>query len=305
MIVDAHLHLWDCLHGQIDGKPVVALGGGMVRLGDTPLLMMPATHLDCRVLAEHALAEFDAAGVDLGVVVQETMDGPQNDYLLEAARRFPGRFFVHALPDFLDPDNAAAEARALIGRGFQGIKLPALRLLGKTRLDDARFLPLWEQMAAQDLVLAVDLAPGDAQVGEMHAILQRFPKLRVALGHLGLVTRGDWLSQIRLCRYENVYVETGGIIWLYRDEGYPFPQAIASIERARDEVGIEKIMWGSDWPRTMVDFTYRQSLDFIRVADQKFSAVEKSLLLGENAARLYRLERPSAEHLPVKRITED
>ena len=168
----------------------------------------------------------------------------------------------------------------------------------------ARFLPLWAQMAEEDLVLAVDLAAGDAQVPEMQGILRRFPTLHVALGHLGMVTRGDWLSQVRLCRFENVYMETGGIVWLFRDEGYPFRQAIAAIGEACREVGIEKIMWGSDWPRTMVDFTYRQSLDFLRIADRSFSAAEKSLLLGENAARLYRLERPSVERTPAKRITE-
>lgn len=46
--------------------------------------------------------------------------------------------------------------------------------------------------------------------------------------------------------------------------------------------------WGSDWPRAMVDFTYRQSLDFVE-ASGEFTESEKSAFLGGNAARLYGL----------------
>jgi predicted TIM-barrel fold metal-dependent hydrolase len=106
-----------------------------------------------------------------------------------------------------------------------------------------------------------------------------------------------------LARHENVYLETGGIIWLYRVEGYPFPGAIAAIVRAKEEVGIEKLMWGSDWPRTMIDFTYRQSIDFVR-ASNVLTDREKALLLGENARRLYRLEEPQFVRKAVALVTE-
>jgi predicted TIM-barrel fold metal-dependent hydrolase len=64
------------------------------------------------------------------------------------------------------------------------------------------------------------------------------------------------------------------------------------------------LTWGSDWPRTMIDFTYRQSLDFIRTSTA-FSEQEKTLLLGENARRLYRLNAPLTPRQPVALITED
>lgn len=284
--------------------PVVPLGKGMIRIGDTPMLGMPPIHLDCSAPAEWVLAEFDAAGVDVGVVVQEYMDGSQNDYLLEVCRRHPDRFFAHALPDFFQPDEVATEALDLFERGFCGLKLCAGHLLGKVPLDDERFTPIWRRMADCGHVLAVDLAAGDQQVPMMEAILRRFPSLRVALGHFGMIARGDWLSQVRLARYENVYVEMGGIVWLLRDEGYPFPSAVEAIGRAKAEVGIEKLMWGSDWPRTMVDFTYRQVIDFVRSEPSNLTDEEKRLLLGENAARLYRFPAPAVIRRPVPRVTE-
>ena len=54
----------------------------------------------------------------------------------------------------------------------------------------------------------------------------------------------------------------------------------------------------------MVDFTYRQSLDFIREGDTTLNEGEKKLLLGENAARLYGLKPPRVDRKPAALITE-
>lgn len=306
MIVDAHLHIWKRVHGLIGGGkvPVRSLGNGMIRMGGERVLGMPACHLDGSAPAEWAVATFDAAGVDVGVVVQEFLDGEQNQYLCAVRKKFSDRFFLHALPNWHRPDMVAKEAARLFARGFRGLKLPGLHVAPGFRMDDPRFTPIWEHMEANDYVFAVDLAAGETQVPQMEAILKRHPKLRVAIGHFGMVTRGNWLSQIRLARYENVYVETGGIIWLFRREGYPFRGAIKAIQRAKREVGIEKLMWGSDWPRTMVDFTYRQALEFVRQEKNGLTPHEKKRLLGENAARLYRLARPAVSREPVPLITE-
>jgi len=305
MIVDAHMHLWRKIDGMVGGKtPVRPLGNGMIQVGAARMLGMPATHLDCSAPAEWAVSEFDAAGVDGGVVVQEYLDGQQNDYLLEVQARYPSRFFVHALPNFWNREGVARETAALFDRGFRGLKLPANHLAaGDVRLDDAGFMPIWDRMEAEGKVLAVDLCEGESQVPAMENILRHHPALHVALGHFGMVNRRGWPGQLRLCRHEHVYMETGGIVWLFRHEGYPFPGALAAIRKAKQEVGIDKLMWGSDWPRAMVDFTYRQSLDFIR-REESLDASCKELLLGGNAARLYGLSLSGQPREPVPLITE-
>ena len=80
----------------------------------------------------------------------------------------------------------------------------------------------------------------------MQRILEKHPKLKVAIGHFGMPNREGWPGQLELCRHENLCVEMGGVIWLYRHRGYPFPGAIEAIRRARDTVGIDKLMCGSD-----------------------------------------------------------
>ncbi len=304
MNVDAHIHIWQHLHGCVGGRtPVTAVRDGVIQIGDQPMLGMPPYMHDCAALAEHVLAEFEAAGVDAGVVVQEYLDGEQNDYLLDVVARCPDRFFVHGLVDFFDPGGAATAANRLFERGFRGLKVPAMHLEGQVALDDPRLMSVYRHMEQASLVLAVDLTEGTRQVPEMKRVLDRCPQLKVAIGHFGMPNRRGWPDQLELCHYPNVYIETGGLAWLYRAEGYPFAEAQEVILRAIDLVGPDKIMWGSDWPRTMVDFTYRQTLEFVRNS-ARFDTTVKVAILGENAARLYALKRPAKPRKPIAMITE-
>lgn len=303
-IIDAHMHLWDRVHGHMNGSiPVQPLSNGMIRIGDAAMLGMPASMLDCRALAEYFLAEMDATGVSAGVVVQEYLDGEQNDYLLSVAEQYPDRFFMHGLPNWFKPDDITDEIETLLNKGFRGIKLPANHLIDQIELDAPRLMPAYRQIVMADAVLAVDLSFDQQQVPAFRRVLDANPTMKVAVGHFGIPNRGGWPGQLKLGEYENVYLETGGIVWLYRNEGVGFESALDVIEQAIEHIGADKIMWGSDWPRTMTDFTYAQSLEFLCDA-KRFSPDVLDRLLGGNAQQLYGLDPASTTSQPVPRITE-
>lgn len=307
MLVDAHMHLWDRIAGRLGNEKVKPLRNGIVLIGKRQIQGMPSWFLDCRNTAEMAISAFDDAGVDTGIVTQEYLDGNQNEYLLKVMRKYPGRFFVHGLIDFRAPSNLKAGFRKAVAQGFKGIKCPAMplpELKPRVYLDDPKIMEIWEEMESRGMVLSVDLAPGSTQVPEMRRVIKRFPKLKIAIGHFGLVTMGDWLSQIRLAEFPGVYIECGGLVWLFRKEGPPFKTAQEKIRQAARAVGADKLMWGSDYPRTMTDFTYRQSLEFATSGCEFFTEKEKAGFLGENAAGLYNLPHPSKKRKPRIRITE-
>ena len=81
-------------------------------------------------------------------------------------------------------------------------------------------------------------------------------------------------------------IESGGITWLFNDEFYPFKGAIKAIREAADWVGMEKLMWGSDYPRTITAITYKMSYDFV-VKSSELTEEDKRLFLGENARNFY------------------
>lgn len=301
------MHAWDRLYGRIQGaEEVEPLEGGRIRIGGPSgrtVLGMPPALLDCRALGEHALAQFDAQGIDAGVLVQEYLDGEQNSYSLGLERRFPGRFFAHALPDFFrPPEEAAAECQSLLDQGFRGLKVCGGQLRGRFEFDHPLFAAVWRRMEREGQILAIDFSEGSAQVPGFARVLADFPLLRAAIGHFGLPTRGGWPEQLLLARHTNVRIECGGIVWLYRDEGYPFPQAQRAIAEARDRVGIDKLMWGSDWPRTMCDFTYAQSLRFVEESSLLTDG-EKEAFLGDNARAFYGFTAPATPRRPLTPIT--
>ena len=76
-----------------------------------------------------------------------------------------------------------------------------------------------------------------------------------------------------------------------------------SFRDAIDAVGAEKLMWGSDYPRTMTAITYRMSLDFLRESDA-LTEREKTLILGENARVFYGF--PELPPVPrIRHMAED
>ena len=130
------------------------------------------------------------------------------------------------------------------------------------------------------------MAEGDSQTAAMEQLIEAYPDLRIAIGHFGMVTVDGWEKQIALARHEHVYIESGGITWLFHKEFYPYPSAVKAIRKAIDICGIDKLMWGSDYPRTMTAITYDMSKDFIEKTTE-LSEEEKKKLLGENAKSFY------------------
>jgi predicted TIM-barrel fold metal-dependent hydrolase len=101
------------------------------------------------------------------------------------------------------------------------------------------------------------------------------------------------MAQVRLARHKNVYIDMGGITWLFNDEYYPYPSAVKAIREAADEVGMDRLLWGSDYPRTITAITYRQSYDWI-LKTTELTDTEKRMILGLNAQKVY-----GFDHLPV------
>ena len=151
--------------------------------------------------------------------------------------------------------------------------------------------------------VSIDLADGNTQVPVMEEIIQECPNVKIAIGHFGMVTRAGWEDQIKLARHKNVYIESGGITWLFHDEFYPYPSAVEAILIAGELCGMEKLMWGSDYPRTMTAITYRMARDFV-TKSSRLSETEKRMFLGETAEKFYGYKHQ--ESIPyTKNMVED
>ena len=90
-----------------------------------------------------------------------------------------------------------------------------------------------------------------------------------------------------LYRHETMVLEvvlpiTYGGVW-----DYPYPEAQALIASMRDQLGAERLVWGSDMPNVERFCTYKQSLDYVRRYCPFLTAREKDLILGDTCAAFY------------------
>ena len=287
-MIDAHAHLWLKQNGMVDGLPVYALGGGRSQFGREVRQMLPPAMTDGVNSAERFLAHMDFSRVGGAVITQEYIDGNQDAYLRDVRRTYPDRFRVCALYE----ENGVPDTD-----GMDGIKICGSRLRDPDLL---RHSDVFAEADRRGAFIGIDMADGSLQTGALEELAREYPSLRIAIGHFGMVTRGGWEEQIRLARLPNVFVESGGITWLFNGEYYPYPSAVRAILTARDICGMNKLMWGSDYPRTMTAITYRMSWDFVGKSPL-LTEEEKKMFFHENAKGFYRFgnlpELPVIHHM--------
>lgn len=287
-IIDAHSHLWLRQDTSWNGMPVRTLKNGRSFFLTEEVQMVPPFMIDGVNSAEVFLSNMNYAQVGGAVVVQEFIDGIQNDYLAKVKSDYPERFFVFGMCDYFKPgfyDTAAS----LIDSGFKGIAIPGHRLIlsdGRVNLNSPEMMKMFHLMEDKGVILSLCLAENNLQNGEIKEVIEECPRLKIAIGHFGMVTAPGWENQIKLALNDNVMIESGGITWLFNKEFYPFNGAVRAIREAIDMVGADKLMWGSDYPRTITAITYKMSYDFI-LKTNDLTDREKRLFLGENAEKFY------------------
>ena len=285
MIIDAHSHLWLKQDTYVNGKRILSLKDGRSIFMDNEVQMMPPFMIDGTNKAEVFLSNMNYAQVGGAVVVQEIIDGNQNDYLSEVQRQYPDRFFCMGMAM---TEEQAVQAKAM---GLKGIAIPGHRVDEPLQ----SLMPMFKYMESEGLVLSMCLKAEDKQIGEMREVIEECPDMKVAIGHFGFADQPKgtdeekriWRDTVKLCSInDNVRIESGGITWIFNTEFYPFPTAVGCIREAIDMVGADRVMWGSDYPRTITAITYRMSYDFV-CKSPLLSDTEKALFLGENAKQFY------------------
>ena len=284
MIIDAHIHLWDRLHGDDFGLDREGLTWGWARQGDKKYLACPPAFDDSRSTYERALAYMDATGIDRAVVLQEFMDGKQDDYLAQVRKLAPERFSCMSLFDkafFEDP--LTAFKVAIDEKKLQGflVKTPDPFPEVATR----QLEPVWKACAERGLPVVLKNGAPD----EIARLIKMAPGIKVVLSHFAGSggPADDYEARLRLCEGSpDVYIDAGAITFRHR---YPFAKSQQLLQGAVERVGADKISWGSDYPRPglVVDSSYKQQLEFITVECDFLTDVQRAQILGLNALKIY------------------
>ena len=63
----------------------------------------------------------------------------------------------------------------------------------------------------------------------------------------------------------NIYFDLAAVPFNVQPETYPFPTGLAFIKSAKDIVGVDKLMWGTDVPSVLIQNSYPVSYTHLDV----------------------------------------
>ena len=90
--------------------------------------------------------------------------------------------------------------------------------------------------------------------------------------------------------HPNFYVQLLFPIFFGGVWDYPMPQIRSTLEQVVENIGVDRLIWGTDIPMVMRFVTYRQSLEFLRVNLDFLTKDEIGRIVGGNMARLMGVE---------------
>jgi predicted TIM-barrel fold metal-dependent hydrolase len=266
MIVDAQVHLWKA--ESEDWKWVPGL---------TPQLPEPFT-------IERLVPMMDEAGVDRVVVVPPSWPGDRNDYALEAARRYPGRFRIMGKIPLQDP-----KAAALLPRWREQPGMAGLRVIFNTpqtlpSLTDGTVDWFWAAAEKAELPVMCFAAGQAAAFGR---VAERYPQLTLILDHMavtGAMVRDNTIAEaigetVRLAKYQNVSVKLSASPGLSR-QPYPYRDVAVHLQRVFDAFGPQRSYWGTDLTNTYARGSYRQRITHFTEELSFLSETDKDWVMG-------------------------
>lgn len=232
------------------------------------------------------LAQLDAHGVSHGVLIQPSFLGVDNSYLLAALKQAPQRLRGVAVIDPAAPETLLTQMNA---EGIVGIRL---NLIGAA--DPQLKSPVWQAALARLHALGWHV--------ELHVEARRLPALlqplleaqvNVVVDHFGRpdpalgVDDPGFAALLAAGRSRRVWVKISGA---YRNGANGRGEAIAkaAMPRLKDALGLDRLVWGSDWPHTQFEsqINYDKMWAFAGVLLP--NAADRKQVLVDTPAQLFR-----------------
>jgi L-fuconolactonase len=119
---------------------------------------------------------------------------------------------------------------------------------------------------------------------------QRFVLDHIAKPDIKSGNMETWKKDIQLlAREENVCCKISGMVTEADWKNWKHEDFTPFLDVVVESFGIDRIMYGSDWPVCLVAASYQQMLDIVQNYFLSYSENEKSKIFGDNASKFYHL----------------
>jgi L-fuconolactonase len=282
VVVDSHHHLWE-------------LSRGYAWLDEPGLEPLRRTFT-----VEDLRAVLGPAGIDRTVLVEAARC--RSDEVTEFLAVADATPEIAGVVGWVDL-TAAALAEALAGHrtGPGGHRLVGARaqVQGERDADYLRRADVRRGLAAvagaglvYDLVVRVDQLPACAEAAralpELTFVLDHLGKPRIRDGRAALEEWRALVAPVAACA--NVACKLSGLVTEADHQAWSVGDLRPFVETALDLFGLDRVLFGSDWPVCLLAASYGQVKEALDAALPPLSVAERAKIFGENAVRIYKLD---------------
>jgi L-fuconolactonase len=230
------------------------------------------------------------------VAMNGQTDEKYNRYLVECARRFPGRFSPVIIVD-TERTDAPKMLKHWAKEGAEGVRLKvSARSSGKDPL------AIWKVCAELGLpVSCKGKKKEDYADDEFRKLIRELPDLTFIIEHLGKPDEVDpcpiYKKVLNLSKFPNVYIKVGGLGEIcerpfpFHDPFYTVEGVPPFIKMAYEAFGPSRMMWGSNYPPSSKIEGYRNTLRYLdEHLDTFCSKEDKPWIFGKTALTLFKFK---------------
>jgi len=239
--------------------------------------------------ADELLAHAKPCGVRRFVLVQYSLFGTDNSYILDVHEQHPKTFAVVGMVNAQDKPQETI--RGLVRRGARGLRVTGTGPDPDAWLRDESLSAVWR--LAGDEGIAICLLVNPAFLPSVAAQCRKFPRTRVVIDHFARIGGEGQFHQehldnlCRLADHPQVRIKVSAFYALGKKEP-PYTDLAPMIRRLLEAFGADRLMWGSDSPfQVLGKHTYRDSVELLRTRLEFLTPDARCRLLRATAESMF------------------
>ncbi|MNP92713.1 Amidohydrolase [compost metagenome] len=150
------------------------------------------------------------------------------------------------------------------------------------------------KLAKYDFTYDILIFPKHLQNAEK--LVAKFPEQKFVIDHLAKpdFKQNDfkeWEKGVRvIAQFPNVMCKVSGLVTEADWKNWKYEDFVFCLDVLFSAFGVNRLMYGSDWPVSLLAASYSQCVDIIEKYMSNYSEADKRKLFGENAVRFYGLK---------------
>ena len=231
-------------------------------------------------------------GTDGCVAVQADQSENETEFLLNLAQN---NTFINGVVGWVDLRANNIEERLAYYSSNNLLK--GIRHIVQAESDDfmlgKKFLNGISLLKQFDLTYDILVFP--SQLSATIQLVNKFPDQKFIIDHMAKPTikngkMVDWKKGIELlAKSQNVYCKVSGMVTEADWKKWRKEDFTKYLDIIFDTFGVDRILYGSDWPVCLLAAEYELQLELISDYITKYSTEDKEKIMGENAINFYNL----------------